>query len=365
MADSKKASRREERKRKRKQDPNQKAKSWAREWGNALLWALLAALIIRALIFAPYRIPTPSMEETLLTGDFLLVSKFHYGARSPQSIGVPVVGWHFRNLRLPSTRLPGLKEIERDEIVVFNYPIDEGIPSQKTNYIKRLVGMPGDTLRIEDKVLFVNHQPANTYETFQRLYNIQPGEGLRLSMERLRDSGAVPISQRMQLRPGERVTVFMSESVAEEVETWPDVLSVNMIIRPESEDYNANSNFRFARGLGAGNPDQMAEVVIPFAGQTVELTPQNLNIYWDLITRYENNRLELRNNRIFINGREISEYTVQQDYYFMMGDNRDNSEDSRSWGFVPDDHIVGRAWVIYFSVDGWFPRFSRVMKSIH
>jgi signal peptidase I len=365
LADSKKVSRREERKKKRNQDPNQKARSWARDWFDALMWALLAALIIRALIFAPYRIPTPSMEETLLTGDFLLVSKFHYGARSPQSVGVPVVGWHFKNFRLPSTRLPGLKNIERDEIVVFNYPIDDGIPAQKTNYIKRAVGMPGDTLRIEDKVLYVNHEPAATFDTYQRLYSIQPNEGLRLSLERLRDAGAVPISQRAQLRPGERVTVFMSEPVMTEIASWNDVRSVDMIIRPIEEDYNGASNFRFARGLGAGNPDQMREIVVPFEGQEVTLTAENINLYWDIISKHEDNRLEIRNNRIFINGIETNEYTVKMNYYFMMGDNRDNSEDSRSWGFVPDDHIVGRAWVIYFSLDGMWPRFGRIMNSIH
>jgi len=366
LSTSKKVSRREERRKKReKQDPNQKAKSWAREWGSALLWALLAALILRALVFAPYRIPTPSMEETLLVGDFLLVSKFHYGPRSPQSIGVPVVGWHFKNLRLPSTRLPGLKEIERNEIVVFNYPIDDGIPSQKTNYIKRAVGMPGDTLKVEDKELYVNHKPAEKFDTFQRLYSVQPNEGLRISLERIQDAGGVPLSQRSLLRPGERLRVFMSESVASQVSSWPDIRSVDMIIRSKDENFNGSSQFRFARGLGAGNPDQMREIVVPFAGQDIRLTPDNINLYWDIISKYEDNRLEIRNNRIFINGVETNDYTIKSDYYFMMGDNRDNSEDSRSWGFVPDDHIVGRAWVVYFSLDGFWPRFSRIMSSIH
>jgi len=365
LADPKKTSRREERKKKKQQDPNQKARSWARDWFDALLWALLAALIIRALIFAPYRIPTPSMEETLLTGDFLLVSKFHYGPRTPQSVGIPVVGWHIKGFRLPSTRLPGFRDITRNDIVVFNYPIDDGIPAHKTNYIKRLVGMPGDTLRIENKVLYLNHQLAETFPTFQRLYTIQPAEGLRLSLDQLRDAGAVPLSQRFELRPGERVSAFMSESVAADILSRPDVVQVNMIIRQPEEDFNSSSPFRFARGLGAGNPDQMPEIVVPFAGQTVQLTMDNINRYWDIIARYEGNRLEVRNNRIFINGVETNEYTIQMDYYFMMGDNRDNSEDSRSWGFVPDDHIVGRAWITYFSLDGYWPRFNRVMRSIH
>lgn len=365
MSDPKKVSRRQERKKNRQKETNLKAKSWAREWLSALLWALLAALIIRALIFAPYRIPTPSMEETLLTGDFLLVSKFHYGPRSPQSVGIPFVGWHIPGLRLPSGRLPGLKDIERNEIIVFNYPIDDGIPSQKTNYIKRAVGMPGDTLRIEDKVLFVNHEPAKTFSTFQRLYFVQPVDGMRVSTERLQDAGAVLYNQRAFIRPGDQIPVFMSEATAELIAGWNEVQEVRMFIRPDTEDFNASSGFRFARGLGRGNPDQMPEVVVPFKGQQLVLTPDNVNLYWDVIARYEGNRLEVRNNRIFINGMETNRYIVDQNYYFMMGDNRDNSEDSRSWGFVPDDHIVGRAWVIYFSMDGWLPRFRRVMMSIH
>ncbi len=365
MAKSKKISRREERKLKNRKDSSQKAKSWAKEWLHALIWALAVVLIIRAVAFAPYRIPTPSMEETLLVGDFLLVSKFHYGPRTPQSIGVPVVGLHIPNLRLPSTRLPGFRDIRRNDIAVFNYPIDEGIPSQKTNYIKRTVGMPGDTLRISDKVLYVNHQPAEVFDTFQSLYFVHPLDGLRINPEQIRELGGVLLNQRGVNRPGEAMLVFMSESVAENVNALGSVDFIQQFLRPEDENLNANSNFRFARGLGSGNPDHMPEVVVPFEGQEISLTSNNIDIYYDLIARYEGNTLEVRNNRIFINGTETDTYTVKMDYYFMMGDNRDNSEDSRAWGFVPDDHIVGRAWVTYFSLDGFVPRFSRVMRSIH
>ena len=365
MSSSKKISRREERKKKNPKDSSQKAKSWAKEWLYALAWALVVTLIIRAVAFAPYRIPTPSMEETLLTGDFLLVSKFHYGPRTPQSVGIPVIGWHIPNLRLPSTRVPGFKDIQRNDITVFNYPIDDGIPAQKTNYIKRTVGMPGDTLEVRDKVLYVNHQPAEVFDTFQSLYFVYPLDGLRINPEQIRELGGVLLNQRGVARPGEPLLVFMSEGVAQVVEALGSVNRIEMFLRPESENLNANSNFRFARGLGSGNPDQMPQVVVPFEGQEVSLTASNIDIYYDVISKHEKNSLEVRNNRVFINGVETDTYTVQMDYYFMMGDNRDNSEDSRSWGFVPDDHIVGRAWVIYFSLDGYIPRFRRVMKSIH
>lgn len=365
MADPKKMSRRQERRKQKRVQSEQKAKSWLKGWGEAALVALIAALVIRALIVTPYRIPTPSMEQTLLTGDFLLTSKLHYGPRSPQSVGLPVVGWHIPNLRLPSTRLPGFSSIKRNDIVVFNYPIDEGIPAHKTNYVKRLVGMPADTLRVDDKVLFVNHEEARNFSTIQFLYSIEPRSGLRISQNRLKDAGAVPYRHTAAFSSAERVLAFMTEDVKQEIEQWTDVNSVNIILRSSEEDFNSRSPFRFAQGLGAGNPDQMPEIVIPFRGQVIKLTPDNINLYWDIITRYEGNRLEIRNNRIFINGLERTEYTIQQDYYFMMGDNRDDSEDSRSWGFVPDDHIVGRVWITYFSIDNWMPRFNRIFRTVH
>ncbi len=365
---NKKLSRREQReldRKKRRSDTDQKAKTWTREWIDAIVFALLAAIIIRAFIVGAYRIPTPSMEDTLLTGDFLLVSKLHYGARTPQSLGIPFTGIHFRNMRVPSTRLPGFMDIRRNDIVVFNYPIDEGIPSQKTNYIKRAVGIPGDTLAIRDKVLYVNHEEGETFETFQRLHRIVPAEGLRISQERIRSAGGVIPDQRVFGNNSRDLIIFASDPVLEEILSWSESSHAEMFVIPEDMDHNSRSRFRFAQGLGSGNQDRMPEVVVPFLGQELSLTTDNINLYWDVIDRYEGNRLEVRNQRIFINGRETDTYTVQRDYYFMMGDNRDNSEDSRNWGFVPDDHVVGRAWIIYFSLDGLMPRFGRIFNLIH
>ncbi|MCH8566857.1 MAG: signal peptidase I [Balneolales bacterium] len=338
------------------------AKNWAKEWGEAILWALVAAVIIRAFFFGAYRIPTPSMENTLMTGDFLLVSKVHYGARTPQSVGIPFTGVHIPNLRLPSFRLPGFMDVRRDDIVVFNYPIDDGIPARKTNYIKRAVGIPGDTLAINDKVLFVNHASARVFDTYQFIYEINPVENVRLSNERLRNAGATLLGTRGA--QASRVFAHLTEQNAATINSWPEVASVSKYINPNLS-HNSGSPFRFSAGLGASNTDQMPQIVVPFQGQVIDLDPSNINLYHDLIVRYEGNHLELRNNRIFINGVEREQYTVQRDYYFMMGDNRDNSEDSRSWGFVPDDHIVGRAWVIYFSLDGAAPRTNRIFKLIH
>jgi signal peptidase I len=361
LATNKKNSRRSSRTQNRRQSERSqqdKAKSWASEWTQAILWALAAAIIIRAFFFGAYRIPTPSMENTLLTGDFLLVSKMHYGPRTPQSVGIPITGIHLPGVKLPSTRLPGFSEIKRNDIFVFNYPVDEGIPSQKTNYIKRAVGMPGDTLAIEDKQLFVNHAPAEDIETLLYRYSINLQSGIRLSNDRLKEVGATPLGQQDR-----RVVVFMSEQTADVVLQWDGVESVEMQ-RARREDVRS-SRFRFSQGPERFNPDYMNELVVPFKGQEVELTADNIHRYADIIDRYEDNHLEVRGSRIIINGVERDRYTIERDYYFAMGDNRDNSEDSRSWGFVPDNHVVGKAWVIYFSIDGMKPRFNRIFSSVH
>lgn len=357
----------EERKKRREQrnnrrgSQNERAKSWLREWMDALFFAVIAALIIRTFLFEAYRIPTPSMEKTLLTGDFLIVSKISYGARTPMILAAPFTNIYMPGVTIPWTRLPGFTDVERNDIVVFNYPVDIGPIAAKTNYIKRAVGMPGDTLSIDDTQVFVNGEEAEPFPGIQQTYNVTVRDRVRLSPAKVRAAGGT-------LRgsdDGNKYQINMTESVADEMREWSEVNSVEPFVLPE--DFNEYSRRDFTFSSGFNNHHHMPPVIIPFEGQTVTLTSDNYHIYQDIITRFEDNTVKRSGDQFIINGEETSEYTIQQDYYFLMGDNRDNSEDSRFWGFVPQTHIVGKAGMIYFSWDNerWLPRFDRLFNLIH
>lgn len=337
------------------------AKSWAKEWLDALLWAAVAALIIRTFFFEAYRIPTPSMEQTLLTGDFLIVTKVNYGARTPMTLGIPFTSIHVPGITLPWFRIPGWQKVERNDIVVFNYPVDPVAISQKTNYIKRCVAVPGDTLEIREKVLYINGEPSPYLETFEQMYTVNMRERIRLSDTRVRVAGGQVLGSETPTS----YVVNMSESVRDELLTWPEVESIEPRVRPSFQNEYQRSNFTFRRGM-EGNHDHIDPMVIPAKGMVLELSDENWPIYRDVVERYERNSVERADGKFIINGEETNLYTVQKNYYFMMGDNRDNSEDSRHWGFVPDDHVIGKPAVIYFSWDGQrsLPRFSRLLNLV-
>jgi signal peptidase I len=357
----------EERKQRRQQrknhnkNQNERAKSWLREWLDALMFAAVAALIIRTFFFEAYRIPTPSMEETLLTGDFLIVSKISYGPRSPMVLAVPFTNIYLPGVTLPWTRLPGFTEVERNDIVVFNYPVDLAPIAVKTNYIKRAVGMPGDTLSIDDTQVFVNGEEAQSFPGIQQTYIVTVRDRVRLSPAKVRAAGGT-------LRGSEGSSSYqvnMTKNVANQMSQWPEVNNVEPFVLPD--EFNEYNRRDFSFSSGFYNHHHMPPVVVPFEGQEVTITPDNYHIYENIITRYEGNNVDRDGDQFIINGEETNEYTIQQDYYFVMGDNRDDSEDSRFWGFVPQSHIVGKAGMIYFSWDNerWLPRFNRLFNFIH
>lgn len=277
------------------------------EFIRQLAFAAIAALFIITFIIQNTRIPTGSMEDTILVGDFVLVNKFVYGSSSPRYIP-------FTEIALPYFTLPALKDPKPKDIVVFEYPGDRDQlePNEKNvNYVKRCIGTPGDTVEIIDKVVFVNHKE------FWRPPNIKYYRGF----------------YRSDLRP-------VPKGIAE-----PRI---------------------FPKGV-AWNEDNYGPLVVPKKGMTIPLNIYNVEQWRTIIDREYGKRVtEIRGNAIIVDGIPVSSYTFKKDYYFMMGDNRDDSLDSRFWGFVPRDAVVGEAFITLFSWDREIPfsDFFRLIKSI-
>lgn len=256
-----------------------------REMIEALLFAAVAALFLKSFIVEAYRIPTGSMENTLLVGDFLLVNKFLYNVKTPTSIP-------FTDVRLPNISIGGMRDPQNGDIIVFEWPgnSNELIHEEVVNYIKRCVGIPGDTITIRNKTLSVNGKEFFRPPGMQYIY---------------------PPSPRDQVDPG-----------------------------------------MFPPGV-QWNHDQYGPLRVPRKGDTVALDANNYG-QWYIFIQREGHTTDLSGNGVMVDGKPVTAYTVQRDYYFMMGDNRDNSEDSRFFGFVPRDNIVGQAMLVYWS---WNPKF--------
>jgi len=356
-----------------RENPNQK-KGIAREWFDAIIFAVIAATVIRMFFIEAFTIPTPSMEKSLLVGDFLFVSKVSYGARIPITpLSFPFAHHtlpltessksYLEWIKLPYHRIPGFSKIKNNDVVVFNYPMEDFRPVDKReNYIKRCVAIPGDELQVINKTLYINGEIAEMPIGMQYSYHVKTdGSNMNprvLSKMDITEGGL--ISNQGDYR------LTLTESSKEKLNTFPTIKEINPIAEPEDSyaDYifPSDKNFRF-------NKDNFGPITIPKQGESVNISIENIALYERLITIYEGNKLIIDGDKIFINGKEDTLYTFKMDYYFMMGDNRDNSADSRFWGFVPDDHIVGKAVMIWFSLDKaktWFNkvRWSRIFNSI-
>ena len=378
-------------------------KTAVREWVDAAVFAVVAATLIRTFVFEAYTIPTGSMEKTLLVNDFLFVSKLSYGPRIPNTPlafpfvhhTMPVTGGksYSEAIKLPYTRWFS-SPVKRNDVVVFNFPAGDTLTKERDsqepyydlvrqlgrdavwrdytvmtrpvdkreNYIKRCVAIAGDTIEIKDGLLYVNNEKAFISPTSATIYNVRMNSPLDADI--LREAGVYITSEEgnPDIYPEPSVPglykVNLTESELEIVKKMPGFVSAQReILDVSSAIYPNNTAFPWS-------PDNFGKLWIPKKGATIRLTPENVILYKRAIKVYENNEWEEQGGKIYINGQPAETYTFKMDYFWMMGDNRHKSQDSRFWGFVPEDHVVGEAWMIWMSWDKGV-RWKRLFKTIH
>lgn len=363
-------------------------RSAAGDWISSILFAIVAATIVHTYFIQPFTIPTSSLEKTLLVGDFLFVSKFHYGARLPMTtIAAPMVHdtiplinikSYSSKPELPYMRLPGFQKIKRNDIVVFNWPVDTMLDmrhtdkfyykpiDKKTNYVKRAVGIPGDTLSIKDGYVYINGQKnaLNDRAKIQFSYNIT-FKGQLSSNEQVYE-----ILNRFDMTDGlgydqqsdKWIIPAATEEAVARAKNHPNIASIE--IRKDSLGNRDAGIFPMDPRYDWNN-DFFGPLYIPQKGKTITLTPENLPLYKRVIDVYEGRDITINGTQIAIDGVVTDKYTFNQDYYWMMGDNRHNSQDSRVWGFVPFDHVVGKSVFVWMSWDGIKgPRWDRFFTTV-
>jgi signal peptidase I len=361
-----------------------KPKSKLREWREAIVFAVVVATLIRWGTVEAFVIPTPSMENSLLVGDYLFVSKLHYGARTPRTpLQVPLThqkiwGTEIQSyltwIELPSWRLPGFSRVNREDAVVFNVPdltMNNGVERPidlKTYYVKRCIGIPGDTVVIKDRKVIVNgnalSEPVNMKSS--RMVTAHDKINKRNFVKMGIDDDDYYFLGRQQ--DGKAVyKMFLTTRQAEQLDNASYIMSV-------SDDYTTQDGPEediFPSAMNSSwNGDNYGPLIIPSRGTTIPINRSTIGMYGKTISLYEHNTdVSIVDDRLIIEGVPVNEYTFKQDYYFMMGDNRNNSWDSRYWGFVPKDHIVGKPLFVWFSVDKYADilhkiRWNRIFTGI-
>jgi signal peptidase I len=416
------------------------------DWGNAIVFALIAAAIIRSYTFEAFTIPTGSMERSLRIGDFLFVNKTAYGPKVPNTpLGLPffhntVMGTRTKSyldwIEMDYTRLPGFGKVERNDVVVFNFPagdtainhaelgahtysqilrdeayriylnqngtnaniydfeknktkylahIKETIETQygliyrpvdkRENYIKRCVGLPGDSIEVRNGVVYIDGK-ENPMDK-EAMYNYAVGlkTPVMFREDVLKDDFGVYVSDAKAEAhfSGSYVSMPLTKEKVEVVKNNPNVID----IEPEFKDAGYYADIRVAKHCPIfpnhiefvnWTEDNMGPFYLPKKGDKIELTKKNFIFYRRAIEAYEKNKAEVKGEQVFINGELATHYTFKMDYYWLMGDNRHNSADSRMWGYVPEDHVVGRASFVWMSWDpdySFSPRWKRFFKSIN
>jgi signal peptidase I len=367
-------------------------KSAGREWIESIVFAVFAAAFIRMFLIEAYVIPTPSMEGSLLVGDFLFVSKAHYGIRTPMTVAmvpllhnrVPILGGesYIKSPSLPYYRLKALEDIDNNDPIVFNWPVGDSVYitkqrsytvsqinqnpeflrydselggmvrrkeyvvrplDKKDHYIKRCVAKAGDTLQIINRQVFINGKEAENPEKVQFLYRVS-NTGSTINKKRLNSWGIEDAD--VWGNPKSPSGYFLDNEQVEKMRSLGNGIQVIVQGNPrEPKKLFPHDPANFPNW----SVDNYGPIWIPKAGVTIDINPENIALYKRAISVYEGNDLRVEGDKIFINNQEANKYTFNQDYYWAMGDNRHNSEDSRMWGYVPGDHIVGKPLFIWLS----------------
>jgi signal peptidase I len=409
------------------------------EWVSSIAFAIIAATLVHTYVMQPYTIPTSSLEKTLLVGDYLFVSKFHYGARVPTTAiatpmlhdSIPTAIISEKNTKsylnkplLPYLRIPGFQKIKRNDIVVFNWPVDTLVhwmdPSKgtdfkpldkKTNYVKRCVGIAGDTLEVRDGYVYINGKQnilpdRAKLQFYNRVYSekgLSTQKLLRYTDKEFERKFIINFTSQNQFEKvmryatnnpekikdnqfiittsdegipqwiinGYRLDIKeistkirkanITDEIAAKLRKDSEVDSVVKVINPKGN--KGNNMFPQTTNL-SWNTDNYGPIYIPKKGTTVPLNMNSIPFYERIIGDYENNQLEVIGEHIFVNGKKSTSYTFKQDYYWMMGDNRQNSLDARSWGYVPFDHVVGKPVLIWFSINEGKIRWERLFTTV-
>ena len=407
-----------------------KPRSELGEWVSSITFAIIAATLVHTYFMQPFTIPTSSLEKSLLVGDYLFVSKFHYGARVPSSvISLPMVHdsipltklpSYLKKPQLPYTRLPGLQKIKNNDIVCFNWPADSlatmwGDNSgkftykpvdKKTNYVKRSVGIAGDSLEIRDGYVYLNGKknelPSRAkiqfYYTYEAKSTINGSNFPQFLIEKERIGVYKILSEywnnskvQKAIKKNGNLSKISADSLYTEVagginpdfarrlkmESVPNKININLTAQEvlklkkyketvSVRKLNFNADNAIFPHIKSNNwsQDNFGPIYIPKAGVIVKLDLTSLPYYKQIIQNYENNDLAVVGSTIFINGIEATSYTFKQDYYWLMGDNRHNSLDARYWGYVPFDHVLGKPVMVWFSWNANAASFGEKLKSI-